>query len=516
MANDGSPIPFEPYFGGFILETLTIGMYGESRNAIREYIQNGFDSIQRAVDMEILSPKDGLIEIELAEDRKSLSIRDNGGGIRANIASEILTRVGASTKDHRRNAGFRGIGRLAGIVFSDTVTFTTKAKGEDEQTTVVIDAKAMRDAMAPDRGSNLSATELLTKTVTVYASKTRRLHKHFFEVRLDGLRRPPEECRSLSAMIGFVSQVAPVPFAEEFPYVGRLQAIAEESGITIDEVSITVRDGRAAPKDVYKPYRGVHRLGSATVPITDCEIFSGDSGTWWGWVGKKLESGAYTDLQVAGLRVRVRNIQIDGTDLVREIFRKKANSHARFQDFFIGEIYVRPGVLIPNARRDGFEEDRAWRKLSREISVVTRNLSTEAYQISRQGKFAVDALKSDVADTKRQFSKHRKSKFADVNRAIVFSKSITTIQGRVAKALLGSTVEAAGQLHVLSSELMDMKRETLSQLGSAALDEDREKLQQETREEMVEEILVLLEDRLSPKCLTEARRILFDEYGIGE
>lgn len=42
------PVGFTPYFGGFILETLTVGMYGEARNAIREYIQNGFDSIQRA------------------------------------------------------------------------------------------------------------------------------------------------------------------------------------------------------------------------------------------------------------------------------------------------------------------------------------------------------------------------------------------------------------------------------------------------------------------------------------
>ena len=36
-------LPISPFFGGSILETLTIGMYGEARNAICEYIQNGFD-----------------------------------------------------------------------------------------------------------------------------------------------------------------------------------------------------------------------------------------------------------------------------------------------------------------------------------------------------------------------------------------------------------------------------------------------------------------------------------------
>ena len=79
MANSQTPVSFEPFFGGFVLETLTIGMYGEARNAIREYIQNSFDSVQRAIDeLDILPPGGGLIEIDLAADGKTLTIRDNG------------------------------------------------------------------------------------------------------------------------------------------------------------------------------------------------------------------------------------------------------------------------------------------------------------------------------------------------------------------------------------------------------------------------------------------------------
>ena len=61
-----TPLSFTPYFGGFILETLTVGMYGEPRNAIREYIQNGFDSIQRARETGILASDGGRIEIKMA------------------------------------------------------------------------------------------------------------------------------------------------------------------------------------------------------------------------------------------------------------------------------------------------------------------------------------------------------------------------------------------------------------------------------------------------------------------
>ena len=103
MANNQTRVEFEPYFGGFVLETLTIGMYGEARNAIREYIQNGFDSIQRAIiELKILPAGDGLIEIELAEDRGSLTIRDNGAGLTTKTAADVLTRVGASSKSHRQ------------------------------------------------------------------------------------------------------------------------------------------------------------------------------------------------------------------------------------------------------------------------------------------------------------------------------------------------------------------------------------------------------------------------------
>lgn len=516
MPSADTPITVHPFFGGFVLETLTIGMYGESRNAIREYIQNGFDSIQRAVSDELLAPDEGLIRIHLDPDRKSLTIRDNGTGIAAKQATRVLTRIGASTKDHRKTAGFRGIGRLAGIVFSDTVTFETKAQGERTVTTVVFNAKKMRKEMTPTRASSQSATDLMTDTVSAYSTRTRRLNDHYLEVRLEGLRNAPAECRSMDAMTKFVSQIAPVPYTAEFPFSHRLNCAARETDIPIEQVRISAREGRKKAIFITKPYRKSHRVGLKMAPIVDCKIVHSPSGNWWGWIGKKSVSGAFSDTSVAGLRVRVRNIQIDATDLFRDIFRLSAASHARFQDYFLGEIFVRPGALIPNARRDNFEEDPNWRKFSKELLPIAKALSTEAYQISRQGQLAVGALKANVADAKKKYTQLRRSNFADVDRAIAFSKSITTIQRRVAKALLGSTVEAAGQLNVLGSELADMKRETLSSLGASVPTMDREKLEQEARDEMLGEILALLEDNLTPTCFTEVREILFQEYGSND
>ena len=515
MANNETPVSFEPFFGGFVLETLTIGMYGEARNAIREYIQNGFDSVRRAIDELAILPKgDGLIEIELAEDRTSLTIRDNGAGLSTKKAAAVLTRVGASTKRHHKNAGFRGIGRLAGIVFSDRVTFSTKARGEREQTTVVFNAKAMRQAMAPSRGSRKSALDLMKESVTAFRTPNANRMAHFFEVKLEGFTDEPDECTSARTMYDFVSQVAPVPYPEEFPYRAKLLEAANKSQIPIEEVRITIKNGKEQPKPVTKRYAAVYEFDSGTVCLSDCAIHQSEKDEWWAWVGKKSESGAYTDGRVSGLRVRVRNIQIDGTEIIRDVFRDHAKSYLRFQDYFVGEIFIRPSALVPNARRDGFEEDANWKRMRSEFAELVKELGKEAYQVSKQGQLSVDALRENLENAEKDMSALRKAKFSNADRVITLSKKVTTSQARVAKALLGASMETAAELQAIGSQLADIKQEALSHVGSAAAAVDREKIQIEARDELLQEILLLLEDSLSPSCFSDAYETLAQEFGI--
>lgn len=508
-----TPVEFEPYFGGFILETLTVGMYGEARNAIREYIQNGFDSIQRAIDeAKVLPAGGGLIEIELSADNKSLVIRDNGAGLSVKSATATLTRVGASTKNHTRNAGFRGIGRLAGIVFSDKVTFVTKAKGEREQTFVVFNAKAMRDAMSPARGNAKSAQELMKDFVRARREPHATAAAHFFEVRLEGLVEPPNECISAAEMIDFVSQVAPVPYPEDFPFRRKLVQAAERNGIPVEEVKITVRQGRSATKEVTKRYGKTYEFeaGDVTLAPSDCLIRVSPTKRWWAWVGLKTESGAYTDSRVRGLRVRVRNIQIDGAEIVREIFRTNAKSHERFQDYFLGEIFVKPGALVPNARRDGFEEDTAWRRTRDEIAVVAKELGKIAYDTSTAGQLSLEAQKGNLTKARGEIRKQRKAAFADVDAALKLSTNITTFQKRIAKASQGADMPTSAELQAIGAELTDIKREALTHIGTRAAEIDREKVELGARAELLAEIMAALEQDLSPKCFAEVQDILAD------
>ena len=446
-----------------MLETLTIGMYGETRNAIREYIQNGFDSIQRAInDLKILPAGKGVIQIELGSDRKSLTIRDNGAGLPVKSAAATLTRVGASNKSHVKNAGFRGIGRLAGIVFSDRVTFRTKACGEQQETTVVFDAKSMRAAMAPGKGSTKSALDLMKECVEAFRSNVSDSKTHYFEVKLEGFTDEPDECKSAQAMYDFVSQIAPVPFPDTFPFREKLREAEEQYGIPIEEVGVSIIDGVEVPVWVTKRYSDEYKFASGTIELTECAIYSSQARRWWAWVGKKTESGSYTDVRVSGLRVRVRNIQIDATGIIRDIFRDHAKSNVRFQDYFVGEVFIRPDAVVPNARRDGFEEDAAWKRLRRELAPIVRELGREAHQVSKQGQLSVSALKSNLDKSKRDLAKVKRGDFLDTNAIIALSKRVTTYQSRVGQAIVGSDMEAAAQLQAIGSALADIRQEALS------------------------------------------------------
>lgn len=115
----GSAVP-APLIGSFLLESITTGMYGERRNAIREYVQNSFDGVQSAISDGVLRPGKGKITLTIDEEN-SLIIHDNGIGLPRRVAVNTLTAVGASRKEQGlsfRNftASFRVVDRVGGIL----------------------------------------------------------------------------------------------------------------------------------------------------------------------------------------------------------------------------------------------------------------------------------------------------------------------------------------------------------------------------------------------------------------
>lgn len=402
-------VPFKPQFGAFVLETLTLGMYGESRNALREYIQNSFDSLQQAIADGLVAAADARVEITLDADGSGLTIRDNGVGLRTDNAVAVLASIGASNKDYRRNAGFRGIGRLAGVVFCNKLTFTTKAEGQVQQTVVVFDAEALRARLAPGGVYAGNAADTLESCVEASVEDGADIDAHFFEVRLSGFHNPPVECVDPTLLRIFLSQVSPLPYPTNFPFRDEIMRNAAKAGFQIESVRAFLRHGCGPFIELFKPYGDKFSVGSVRVPLSGIDEVRSPTHRWWGWVGRKRTSGLFKQQDERGIRVRVRNIQIDDTRILRDVFansRRESGeqriSYARLADWYVGEIFVDPKSAIPNARRDGFEEDVEWGSIRAELEVaVAGRYGRLAYRTSQEHQLSIEKLNSRLANFSR-------------------------------------------------------------------------------------------------------------------
>lgn len=499
-------MPFQPYLGGFILETLTLGMYGEAQNAIREYLQNGFDAVRKAVRDDLIQEEEGMVELHMEDDR--LVLLDNGCGLAKSIAIETLTSIGASRKDYRREAGFRGIGRLAGIAFCNELRFRTKAAGEDVETEVTFAADGLRRDMSPSTGSQMTLAELLESHVEAVQRPADADDPSFFEVVLEGFVNAPVECTDRQSLRNFVSQVAPVPYAVDFPFRSDLIAAASKSFGGIETVRVKIiADGEE--EEVFKDYGPKVSVGKTQVDLVEKELFRSPSKKWWGWIGFKAIPGSIRDESIKGVRIRVRNIQIDGTQIFGKLFDQipNAKSYRRFNDWYVGEIFVDPTALVPNARRDGFEDDVSWRVVQNELVDVCKKLGQNAYNISTTNQASLRVLASEVKDLEGDAKSLLTPREPDVDKVMALSTRVNKLHRNVTRAFKSADFELQGQLRSLENKLLDVKTRAIRKLGVTQM-KDADELQEEARQELLQILMEAFKERLEMKCYREVRKVV--------
>ena len=154
----------EYVFGANILENLTTGMYQDSRVIYREYIQNASDQIDIARREGLLAEGQELIDIQLDDKKRTITITDNATGIPASKFKEVLANIADSNKQIGEAKGFRGIGRLCGLAYCRELVFSSKAPGESHVSVLRCYAARMRELIDKNnQGEKVSAQELLNE-----------------------------------------------------------------------------------------------------------------------------------------------------------------------------------------------------------------------------------------------------------------------------------------------------------------------------------------------------------------
>ena len=421
--------------------------------------------MRQAIADQLITEADAKIEVLLDENRNALTIRDNGGGLRTENAILVLASVGASNKDYRLNAGFRGIGRLAGIVFCDTLEFKTKAHGQPRRTVVMFDAKKLREKMAPHSAYEADAAQTLESCVTAKYEDDPEVNKHFFEVSLRGFFNPPVECLNYKSLKSFVSQVSPLPYSPEFPHGSAILDRARVDNFQIESVRVFARFGGSNFEELFKPYGRDFGVKKERVSIT-IDYVASPSGKWWGWVGRKRLSGSIKDAASKGIRVRMRNIQIDGTELMRDILAvshlggRPRTSYSRFVDWYVGEIHVKPNAAIPNARRDGFEEDPAWQSIRNELDEhLASKYGKLAHKTSTADQLSIDSLTKRVAEFRRTADPLIAEQRADWDIVSEAIAEANELQRRLAQAVKAADEGELVTIRTITETVSALKKE---------------------------------------------------------
>ncbi len=372
--------------GKHTLESLTVGMYADSRIIFREYVQNATDAIDRAVLEGTIAQDEGQIDITIDPERREIRIRDNGTGIRTDDVFHALGDIGHSNKAHDEDRGFRGIGRLGGLGYCTELHFITSCQGESCQTITSWYARRLRELLQPNNDEFDGVIEVVN-AVTTQETQPELSDAHYFEVVLSGIITGHESLLDIDNIRDYLSQVAPVPF--NYTHGSILQVINDkfrEYNLTPEEYRIFLHDYEDHSEQIYKPYRRavpVDRKNNEF--ITGISFFEGKSDGdlfFLGWYGETELSGIVKDDAVNGLRVRKRNILIGSNRSLDEFFGSRTNQ--RFNRWFIGEIYVFDDDLIPNARRDDFEKNMTYFAFKREVEKTTHQLARLPHRYSNK------------------------------------------------------------------------------------------------------------------------------------
>lgn len=349
--------------GKFTLESLTTGMYSEPEIVFREYIQNSVDSIDEAIAQGILLWENSRIDLIVDDLNRSIFIKDNGTGIAQEKAAKVLLDIGNSKKLHSQNRGFRGIGRLGGLSYCKKLSFITSYYNEPVKTIVAFDCEKLKQLLIPGQSDQLNLQQVISAITTISTEPEDKI-VHYFEVKMEGI----DDISNLldyDYAKDYISQVAPLTYPKEFYRSSLIYEKASTLGFPITEYPIYLGKNFGSVKQLFKPNRNRFKAGRKDTEKIDeiqhlefFEIRNGEELIAWGWYGVADWSGSIVDDRISGIRIRKGNILIGNSLTLNKVFKE-----GRFNGWTQGELFVLSNELIPNARRDDFEQNEKYKIL---------------------------------------------------------------------------------------------------------------------------------------------------------
>lgn len=368
-----------PVIGKDVIESLTIGMYEDSKFIYREYIQNAADQIDKAVRENLFKKEEGEIFITINSDKKTICIEDNATGIEQKQVLPILQNIAQSTKQRGVDKGFRGIGRLGGLGYCDKLIFETSFQGEAVKSIMTWDATLLKKIIN-NRHDKEEASKVISD-VTTFETVKEDAAKHYFKVTLTGISN--DVLLDVKEIRNYLSMVAPVPFSNKFIYRSEIYNELKKDKLSIDEYKIFINTEQLEKGYTTYIWKGEENKKEKAGEVIGVEFFKDydkhGNLLFLGWYSltTSLNEQMRSINRARGFRLRKSNIQVGNEFTLEKLHREQRGNF-----YFFGEVYAFHPDLLPNSRRDYFVENEIYFEFEKKLKIHFYRLKDLYYAAS--------------------------------------------------------------------------------------------------------------------------------------
>jgi hypothetical protein len=405
-SNQVDPEDSEELFYAAAVQILSEDLYPRKLEIIREYIQNASDALDDWLKISDLIPTDRTeSQIKVSIQGRSVLIFDNGIGMTEEDIPK-LKRIAYSEKKVGEGAGYKGIGRLAGIAVADKLKITSTSYGDPKLHHFEFRAADMRQDISEKKrqGKNEPASPVIKRhTKTWWTDIDPEDHYTFVEIR--NIKDSCDELLDPDVLSEYIGDIGPVDFSPEFEH-GSL--ISDNLRLFVPDYSpktiyLSRPDGKKAR--VYKPYTNDMRIATPEFvdvrdPDNAAEVLAycwytcnadeildkmRATGKIFSVPGDQVEDRR----RFAGLVYKLFGFSIGDRSLPERTLWTTARARALW---FTGEIHIVDKNVQPTTSRSDFIENAARAKLYAQAqSRIPLILNSRAQTISDNRKAFQDA-----------------------------------------------------------------------------------------------------------------------------
>ena len=353
--------------GAEILPILTTGLYRNTLDALREYIQNAVDADADA--------------IHLVVDPDVVSLTDDGTGMGGEQARNAI-RFGVSDKSPLENVGFRGIGIYSGFNICDSLEVYTKARTDGNTYKLTFDFYGIRTKLLEEQERRskglapaLHLERLLEQSVFMESLGNEDFRRFGTTVIMSGLLPDAYgQINNWDQVVDYLRNVVPLPFHPDFRYGSEIEKRFLQRDFRVIPLRLQIGSRQGT---LFRPYTdGLFKNGGRHAP----EFFdikgTKNQGFGFAWVCVNDARETIKDVKLRGLLLKKFGFSISDRQYLEPFFGRPTYSRR-----ITGEVILTNERLIPNAARSDFEHNSTRQDFITQLPKLTRAIDRWANNI---------------------------------------------------------------------------------------------------------------------------------------